>query len=110
MGAAVLVGAILLLCILIWVASNVVTGEDARASYMIHEEFTDASTNIVTGKKLVITSSPRHTETCLYVYGDLSVKEVQALQVLAVQISKNNNNRPVIVRFRSEIPERLENN
>jgi hypothetical protein len=106
-GATILVGVLLLFCAIFWIAGKVATADDARTSNIIREEFINASTNIVTGKQMKIYSSPRRAATRLFVYGDLSVKEAQALQSLAVQISQNNSNRPVNIEFHKEIPESI---
>jgi hypothetical protein len=103
-GTTILVGVLVFFCVVVWMASKVATADDAPASNIIREEFINASTNIIIGKQMKIVSSPRRAATCLFVYGDLTVKEEQALQALAVQTSQSNSNRPVSIEFHKEIP------
>jgi hypothetical protein len=104
-GTTILVGVLLFFCVVVWIAGKVATSDDARASNIIREEFINASINIVIGKQMKFFSSPGRAATCLFVYGDLTVKEEQALQILAVQTSQNNSNRPVSIEFHKEIPD-----
>jgi hypothetical protein len=108
-AGAFLIAVVLFFCVLILIAKNVATIEDARASNAIREEFIIASTNMVANKQMKIISSPRHGSTRLFIYGDLSGKEEQTLQALAVQISEENSNRPVNIEFRKEISQGTNN-
>ena len=108
-AGAFLIAVVLFFCVLILIAKNVATIEDARASNAIREEFIIASTNMVANKQMKIISSPRHGSTRLFIYGDLSGKEEQILQTLAVRISEKNSNRPVDIEFRKEISQGTNN-
>jgi hypothetical protein len=94
---------------LVWVGKNVATIDDVHASGKIRDEFSAAIMKIAITNQLRVSSSPRHKSTHLYIFGNLSTNEEQALQAIAMKISQNNSNRPITVEFKKEIQQGTNN-
>jgi len=96
---------VLLTILLAFVAVRYVpTGEDARISEKIHDEFEAAIiTNLPPDKHPRVVSSPRRNSTDIFVKGAaFSDSEKQGLRAVAVGIGHMNADHPIRVFFQTD--------